>query len=136
MTVISCLQSTMHDSVVTGGIFFEAGTKFKGTVISCRDSSAKKIISGPAIVFGKGSSLTGTIISDYDVDLLEIQIKGHVWVRSITASESGNSYTNFFIRSIIQKPDEPLFFPLIGELPARVRVNASRISVFSKSQPN
>jgi hypothetical protein len=124
LSIFACLQNTKNDSTVSGNIIFEAGTKVKGIVISCRDSSAKRIITGPSIVFGKGCTLTGAAITDYDIDLLDIQIKGHIWARSITTSDSGKSYTNFLIRSTIQKPDELSFFPLIGELPARVKVHS------------
>ncbi|NLD99429.1 MAG: hypothetical protein GX640_06095, partial [Fibrobacter sp.] len=122
MNVLACFQKAKNDSIICGGVNFEPGTRVKGTVICCRDSSARRVISGPAIVFGRGCVFTGVAVTDYDIDILEMQVKGHIWARSITTSDSGKSYTNFLINSSIKRPDEQLFFPLIGGLPVEVKV--------------
>ncbi|HEX3020758.1 MAG TPA: hypothetical protein VHP36_10670 [Chitinispirillaceae bacterium] len=120
MTVIACLRNRSVDSTLTGGICFEAGTSFKGTVIGYVDNSAKLSGIGPSVVFGKGSDVSGVIITNHDLDIKEIKIKGYVWARTIMTLYNGMSFTNYLINSTISQPDKEFFFPMIGELPARI----------------
>lgn len=121
MTVFTCLRSKSEDSAVTGGIYFEDNTQFNGTVICCMDSSVKRFYTGSSIVFGKGSTISGCVITNHDLDIKEAQIKGHIWARTISTQYNNNSYTNYLIKSTIKKPDQEIYFPLIGTLPANVR---------------
>lgn len=51
----------------------------------------------------------------------QVQIKGHVWARTIMTHYNGSSFTNYLIKSSITKPDNECFFPLTGSPPARIR---------------
>lgn len=121
MTVITCIRSRSRDSTVTGGIYFDAGTSFKGTVIGFVDNTAKLSSMGPSVVLGSGSDVSGAIITNHDLDIKQVQIRGHVWARTIMTIYNGMSFTNYLINSTISKPDKEVFFPLIGTPPARIR---------------
>jgi len=122
-TVITCIISRSKDSTATGGIHFDDGTSFSGIVISYVDNTAKLSSPGPSVVFGKGSDISGAIITNHDLDIKQVKIKGHVWARAIMTHYNGSSFTNYLINSTISKPDNECFFPLIGDLPARIRKN-------------
>lgn len=121
MAIITCIRSRLKDSTITGGIYFDDGTSFKGTVIGYVDNTAKQSSLGPSVVFGKGSNVSAVIITNHDLDIKQVQIKGHVWARTIMTHYNGSSFINYLINSTISKPDNECFFPLLGALPARIR---------------
>ncbi len=121
MTVITCIRSRSRDSTITGGIYFDDGTSFKGTVIGYVDNTTKMNSMGPSVVLGNGSDVSGVIITNHDLDMKQVQIKGHVWARTIMTYYNGTSFTNYLIKSSIIKPDNKYFFPMTGSLPARIR---------------
>lgn len=120
MTVVACIRVTNKDTVLTGGIYLESNTVFRGTLISFMDRSVKNIVAGPSIVFGKGCSVLGCVITNHDLDFHETEIKGSVWARTIMTQYEGKSFTNYLIKSEIKRPDEEIIFPLIGSLPAKI----------------
>jgi len=122
MTVITCIRHRSKDSTTTGGIYFDEGTNFKGTVIGYVDNAAKLSSIGPSVVLGKGSDVSGVIITNHDLDIKQVKIKGHVWSRTIMTHHNGTSFTNYLINSTISNPDNECFFPLIGALPAIIKL--------------
>jgi hypothetical protein len=119
-TVITCIRSKSKDSTVTGGIYFDEQTSFRGIVIGYVDNTAKLSTPGPSVVFGRGSDISGVIITNHDLDIKQVQIKGHVWARTIITFHNRSSFTNYLINSTISKPDKECFFPLLSALPARI----------------
>ena len=113
-------REMVNDSTVSGGIVFESGSEITGTVISCLDPLAKKIMTGASIIIGKKSSLSGVIVTDYDIDINEITIKGHVWARSIVSKNDKQSFVNYLIGSTIKQSEHSTPFPLVGLPPVKM----------------
>lgn len=112
------------DSTVSGAIVISANTTVYGHAICFTDSlkNSPHVIPGPAIHLGEKSVFHGTIITDGDCSMKRITIYGHLWARSVVAKEDGTSYKNFFFGCISKPLATSAPFPLLGPLPASVRL--------------
>jgi RNA polymerase subunit RPABC4/transcription elongation factor Spt4 len=74
----------------------------------------------PSVWFGNGCRMCGTIVTDGDCRLYECTITGHVWARFIVARDAEGSYTDYLIRSTINRETEERPFLLLGSAPMRI----------------
>jgi hypothetical protein len=118
----------------TAAIYIAPKTVFTGTIICSSDSSARTYARTPSIIFGKGCAMNGICMTDGDVDINDILIKGHLWVRSIVTSDTKMAYTNFLFDVRIEEPMVEGVFPLIGSAPVKVVIDpvATEFSITKK----
>jgi hypothetical protein len=120
MNLIAGMRKASGDTLVKGAILFEEGSEICGTVISCFEPGKVNSNCGIPIVFGSNCRINGIVISDYDIDIKEAKIRGHIWARSIVTRNEKQSFTDYLINITLEKPEIESTFPLTGVLPARI----------------
>jgi hypothetical protein len=112
------------DTTLTGGIVIPEQTVFSGHAICFTDSVPhnKVVREGPAIVLGKQCAITGTLITDGSIAMNAVSVTGHIWTNAIMAVEGGVAYSNWLFGSNVRTPQRELVFPLLGSLPATIRI--------------
>lgn len=104
-----------NDTLVSGGVYLEENSKFKGIIISDMDSLAKSREWRPSIVLGKKSDVNGLLITNRSIFMRDNTIKGHIWAQQIESADSNHvAYTNFLSGCTVTPSDVNFPFPLYG----------------------
>jgi hypothetical protein len=113
-------REVRNDTLVSGGIYLEKKTHFRGIIISAMDSIAKKREWRPSIVLDSLAEVNGIMITDQSVFMKGNRIKGHIWARQIESTDGKLSYTNYLINCQIESGSEKYSFPLFGPQPVKI----------------
>lgn len=115
------------DTIVSGGVYIEDRSQFKGIIISGIDSIGKKKEWRPSIVLGKQAVVNGLIITDHSIYMKENKINGHIWAMQIESSDENMSYINYLFQCTINPAQENFPFPLFGPLPVSIRLSGNSV---------
>jgi hypothetical protein len=116
-------RSVEHDTIRHGGIVFAAQGDYRGCAICYSDTADRRRLKvhGPAIVLNEKCDFSGYLVSDGDVEIAPSRIKGRIWAQSVTGVENTMKALHWLYRTSIMPLDEDLPFPLLGEMPAKVK---------------
>jgi hypothetical protein len=115
------------DTLVSGGVYLEERSQFRGIIISAMDSIAKQREWRPSIYLGRLAEVNGVLITDQSIFMKDNHIKGHIWARQIESTDDKLSYTNYLFGCIITQSEISFPFPLFGPLPVGIVMGDRRV---------
>lgn len=125
-------RDVKNDTLVSGGVYLERKTHFRGIIISAMDSIAKKREWRPSVVLDSLAEVNGMVITDQSIFMKQNRIKGNIWARQIETTDEKLSYTNYLINCQIESGSEKYSFPLFGPRPVKIRLGEHSI-LYTKS---
>jgi hypothetical protein len=120
-------REVRSDTLVSGGVYLEEKSQFRGIIISAMDSIAKKREWRPSIVLGRMAEVNGMLITDQSVFIKDNLISGHVWARQIESTDDKLSYTNYLFGCVITPSEIGFPFPLFGPPPVGIVMGDRRV---------
>ena len=80
-SVVTCVnyRDVKNDTLVSGGVYLERKTQYRGIIISAMDSTAKKREWRPSVVLDSLAEVNGIIITDQSIFMKGNRIKGNIW---------------------------------------------------------
>jgi hypothetical protein len=133
MSLLMLLREGIADS--TASICFSTNVNICGVIICYSDSIARNHSPVPSVIFGKDCVLNGICMTDGDLYMKDITVRGHLWGRSIVASDGKKSYVNYCFNMHIEEPLVELVFPLVGIPPVSLVIEKISDEYTVKNKP-